>query len=471
MVHLSIYFAKLTGVGPNYSFPRPGTTTMTPTETSWTSIHPRSVNAAVHISVTEDKLSHNNLKAALSVLPVELWLEILHHATFVSGILEPDIYHHTEAPSTYFNYRRYSIMLDALRTKCSLVLVCKQWRRICTPLLYQSIIVRNTRSWEVLADTFTKSRDQCSASDDSPLGSFTKRLDLAQTIWRNHDLNLLRCVMRCLPNLSILSFSMTRSAMFAMSRCIIDDVLPLTPHLRVIDATWSIQSGDFERLLKDSPQLRMLRCVDVPLYHLADDDLLVASSERDTLVMPNITNLSIYESFNPHGFCSYFTFPSLCELSCHLQTTTTTNVQELFFERHGSNLKSLHLQQYGSSSADNTRNLLWIKQYCPALRSLTISLGDWQELPIHPVSIPDVGFLGLRCAREGLEFRQYQLLFRFLESLDEKSSTLRTVQFLDPVNTSDMFRFDGCRVFMMDFIKRGKLRLVDHVGSSLEEYL
>ncbi|KAF9230519.1 hypothetical protein BU15DRAFT_83527 [Melanogaster broomeanus] len=375
----------------------------------------------------------------LSVLPVELWLEILHHATFVPGTLEPDIYHQTGTLGAYFNYRYYSVMLDALRTKCSLTLVCKRWRNLCTPLLYQSILIRDTRCLEVLAVTLARSRGQCSVSDDTsarPLGSFTTRLDLAQTLWREDDSDLLRRIMGGLPNLSVFSVSATGWATLGTSRCIIDDILSFAPHLRVLDWTWGIHPQDFERLLNNTPRLRMLRCLDIPLHHFATGDLLVAPPAR--IVVANITNLSIYEPFNPRGFCSYLIFPSLRDLSCHLwiQNTTTASAQEWFFERHGRNLTSLHLQQYASSPANNTRDLLWINERCPALRTLTISLRDWLELPVDPVNIPSIEFLGLRCALEGLRRRHYKVLFRFFESLDETSSTLRTVQFLDPVNVS-----------------------------------
>ncbi|KAH7889200.1 hypothetical protein F5I97DRAFT_483813 [Phlebopus sp. FC_14] len=66
---------------------------------------------------------------ALPVLPVELWLEVFDHATFVPHILEPDIYQQTRSIGAYFNRKHYRIIQDALVTKRSLVLVCKAWLR------------------------------------------------------------------------------------------------------------------------------------------------------------------------------------------------------------------------------------------------------------------------------------------------------------------------------------------------------
>ncbi|KIJ19145.1 hypothetical protein PAXINDRAFT_97175 [Paxillus involutus ATCC 200175] len=418
----------------------------------------------------------SGMKPTLPTLPVELWLEIVQYATFVPDILEPDIYRQTARLDPYWSNRHYSPMLDALRTKRALVLVCKTWWSLCIPILYQSIILTSTRCSELLAVTLIRSRDKSSASGATSapsLGSFTVRLDIRDQHWRSDGSNALHSIMGCLPNLSVLTSPSIGWAPSREFECFMDHVLSMSLPLRVIDWRRAMRPQDLEQLLKNSPHLRMLRCFDIPLSHPTTGEVLVASPVGDTSVMSNITTLDIYNPFDHQGFCSHFNFPSLRELSCNLgiQTMTAAIAQELFFKRYGPNLTFLHLQHYVSSPADETRDLLWIQQRCPGLRNLTISLTGWNQMPVDPVNIPAVEVLGLRCAIDGMGTRQYTPLFTLLESLDETSSTLRAVQFLDPANVSNMCSLEGGRKLLKDFIKRSRFCLEDHTGRSLEVYL
>ncbi|KIK76842.1 hypothetical protein PAXRUDRAFT_835196 [Paxillus rubicundulus Ve08.2h10] len=420
----------------------------------------------------------SSTKPTLPTLPVELWLEIVQYATFVPDILEPDIYHQTARLDPYWSNGHYSPMLDALCTKRALALVCKTWWGLCTPILYQSIILTSTRCSELLAVTLIKSRDQSSASDGTSnpsLGSFTVRLDIRDQRWRSDRSNALHSIIGCLPNLSVLTSPSIGWAPSREFECFMDHVLSVSLPLRVIDWRRAMRPQDLEQLLKNSPHLQMLRCFDIPLSHPATStgEVLTASPVGDTSVMSNITTLDIYNSFDHQGFCSHFTFPLLRELSCNLgiQTTTAAIAQELFFKRYGHNLTSLHLQHYVSSPSNETRDLLWIQEHCPGLRNLSISLTGWNQMPVDPINIPAIVVLGLRCAIDGLGIRQYAPLFGFLKSLNETSSTLRAVQFLDPANVSNMCSFEGGRKLLKDFIKLSRFRLEDHAGRSLEVYL
>ncbi|KIJ67516.1 hypothetical protein HYDPIDRAFT_108333 [Hydnomerulius pinastri MD-312] len=422
----------------------------------------------------------------LSILPIELWLEILHHATFVPDILAPDIYHQTRTLGAYFNLDHHPMMLDALYTKRSLVLVCKHWRGLCSSLLYQSIFIRDTKSLRALAGTLMRSHEE--SHQFSPgmgsLGSLTTRLDFAPTDWKPNsesDMTLLNQVIDYLPNLVIASFSMISQdiRLPAITCSVADSLISKSQHLRVID--WSTQAPVpvprnpwFELPFIHNPQLRMLGCIDAPLLPAVPAPQAGGTRRsEDPFVRTNMRSLSIYGPFRDHGFCTYVTFPSLRELSCHLwkQSEGTAVAQERFFGRHGANLAALHLQNYTSSPTDNTRDMLWVKERCPALRNLTISVRDWRELPIDPANIPGIESLGLRCVREGLGLHQFKLLFSFIESLDAASSTLRVIQFLDPLNVANMLQLGGGRKFIRNSVSRFKFRLEDCAGRSLKEYL
>ncbi|KAF9219589.1 hypothetical protein BS17DRAFT_384250 [Gyrodon lividus] len=127
-------------------------------------------------------------KITLSALPVELWLKILHYATFVPILLGPDIYYQSRTGCHYSNHWKYNTMLYVLRNRLSLIPVCKQWKSLCITLPYQSILVKNPPCLRVLVATLTKPCNECSADDAAAcsLGSFTMCLDITETFWRSN---------------------------------------------------------------------------------------------------------------------------------------------------------------------------------------------------------------------------------------------------------------------------------------------
>ncbi|KIJ19134.1 hypothetical protein PAXINDRAFT_97165 [Paxillus involutus ATCC 200175] len=353
----------------------------------------------------QEEMDKSGTKAALPALPVELWLEIMRHATFVPDILEPGIVHQAVTRSGL--------------------------RKVAEPmhsLLYQSIIITSSWCVESLAVTLRKSRDECGFSDSTSarsLGSFTVRLDIIHIGQRCDD--ALHSIMRCLPNLSILSISNTITS--ADPQRIIDNILSCALPLRVIDFRRCLTDPrDLERLLKNSPHLRMRQCYTLP-SHIETNDVLVTPPIEDTIVLPNITHLSMYGGALEDNVCSCFTFPSLHELSCDLggTTTRTHRVQELFFGKHGHNLTSLHIRSHGMTPLGHTRDLLWIKQRCPNLRNLTLCFMDWEYLPVEPINIPAIEILGLHYDGKVMlsHPHSFPFLFRFLEFLNEASSTFQ----------------------------------------------
>ncbi|KAH7889179.1 hypothetical protein F5I97DRAFT_1923746 [Phlebopus sp. FC_14] len=192
-----------------------------------------------------------------SVLPVELWLEVYHHTTFVPDILEPDIYRHMRS-IVYLNYEHHRMIQHALVTKRSLVLVCKAWLRQCLPLLYRSIFIRKAGSLSALTSTLKASYQQSLSQPDDEmrsLGHHTTKFDFALIDWfpkaRPDDTRLLEQVIRCLPNLSVISFS----------------ICSCSPTVTYPGQGFYPEKEDLERLLASASNLRILGSCDVAVNH------------------------------------------------------------------------------------------------------------------------------------------------------------------------------------------------------------
>ncbi|EJD05545.1 uncharacterized protein FOMMEDRAFT_152870 [Fomitiporia mediterranea MF3/22] len=141
-------------------------------------------------------------------LPPELWARVFFWATFssardVSSLLTVPLFDGIAHREDDFQVRQ------ALVTKLTLALVCRQWRALSEQYLYEDIWVRHGK--QVLADTFESSKRDC--SQDIGLGRHVKRIVLAQlqnnnpSQWHSRHWadEYTSRIVRCCPNLLALS--------------------------------------------------------------------------------------------------------------------------------------------------------------------------------------------------------------------------------------------------------------------------
>ncbi|KAI0645854.1 hypothetical protein C8Q79DRAFT_966767 [Trametes meyenii] len=92
-------------------------------------------------------------------LPPELWLEIFRYATHVARartIAPPDAF----APERPADYAwGVNSPTQSMRTKCTLVRVCRAWRALATELLYEHVVVSGTRRMQLFCRTLVESRE------------------------------------------------------------------------------------------------------------------------------------------------------------------------------------------------------------------------------------------------------------------------------------------------------------------------
>ena len=84
-------------------------------------------------------------------LPLELWLEIFRLATYTScTVRRPDPFIPEVAITDIMGY---NTPFSSMRTKCSLVLVCRSWRQVATEILYEHIAIRSPRRAKLILAT------------------------------------------------------------------------------------------------------------------------------------------------------------------------------------------------------------------------------------------------------------------------------------------------------------------------------
>lgn len=158
-------------------------------------------------------------------LPVELWLLIFQLATEVPFAFLPRSESPFDLPPRPTHKELTAELSYSLLTKRHLVLVCKTWNGIATPLLYSTILLRTTRGVTAAWNTF---RSSAESNTGIRLGHYVKRIDLSMRDSRVHHLTTeqdaerkkVTEILHWLPNLSI--FTMHTKLRGGDATCIAD---------------------------------------------------------------------------------------------------------------------------------------------------------------------------------------------------------------------------------------------------------
>ncbi|KAA1477707.1 hypothetical protein DENSPDRAFT_619832 [Dentipellis sp. KUC8613] len=118
-------------------------------------LRPRSTVAAKNIGGAQSAKSTEGFLEKFQHAPNEIWLLIFRHATSVPHALNPNADDPFDFPGTPINpesLTRWHLQA-ALRTKRTIVLVCRLWYDLGIPLLYEAVAARSDKSLERLRDT------------------------------------------------------------------------------------------------------------------------------------------------------------------------------------------------------------------------------------------------------------------------------------------------------------------------------
>ncbi|KAG1778375.1 hypothetical protein EV702DRAFT_1096125 [Suillus placidus] len=405
-------------------------------------------------------------RANIPELPPELWEIIFDHATYVPDIFIPEIYEHSGTLGFLFNRDHHPLIRRSLVTRRYLVRVCKKWWHLATPFLYRSIFIGRGRCLSSLVSALAFSaRGKGVVLGERPLGSFTERLDIAMRdqsqAHGDTDLELLAEVIRCLPNLAIVSVDVTPTEYIslAMPDIVMDALVYIAPKLKIIDWASGRLLPPLHRihdLVTATRQLRILHC---PYF------LPGRTTAKAICTLSSCTTLGV--PLNAIFYRMALTqLPALRELSYQFPFLVAEPLFIIpFLETHGSNLSSVHLSWPGCSDQMNV-----LATHCPHLRRLTINLDHWESFDAESFKLIPIEFLGLRCRRNQSSTKAYKLVISALARFKDEMPALRTIRFTSLLNVNDLLK-NHCKALAhaLELFKGSKLRLEDHEGRLLSE--
>ena len=202
-------------------------------------------------------------------LPTEVWLLILQLATEVPFAFLPRVESPFDLPSRPTPKEMTTELSRSLITKRYIVLVCKAWNEIATPLLYGAVLLRSGRGVFAACHTFC---DPQRSDKSARLGQYVKRIDLSMRDSQTHHMpseqvverDRIADILRRLPNLSI--FTMHTRVRDGDSTCIADTLSETcTSTLQTIEWTgrhtfghMCLSGPSWTKLVSSCPNLKSL---------------------------------------------------------------------------------------------------------------------------------------------------------------------------------------------------------------------
>lgn len=141
-------------------------------------------------------------------VPPEVWLRIFGLATDLGAPLNCDSPISSDLPHTLVRQHELQELKDSLRTKRSIILVCRTWNELALEFLYQNILITKVDGLVSLHESLQ--RHALTTQGKNRLGWWTRRMDVFVEDERCEasDYSMLAAVMRQLPNISIITLSM-----------------------------------------------------------------------------------------------------------------------------------------------------------------------------------------------------------------------------------------------------------------------
>ncbi|KAI0062064.1 hypothetical protein BV25DRAFT_1838586 [Artomyces pyxidatus] len=325
--------------------------------------------------------------------PPELWIDIFEWATFVPGLNDVDLpnpFDHLTifTPGDAEHTFRERDVKASVFTQKSIVLVCKDWLTIATPLLYRCLIVRNRMVAERLGFTLNASQLLAGQCGGASVGSHTRHL-----IIQSRERCDLSIIASSLPNLQILTCFDPTTPLVIPS-----EAIPSINDLTSRDTT-PVDALSFLRALLGTcgSSLRRIGVKRLP-YSIRRDvttftnmcmnmaprlhtlDIPEVSLTRDLDLRPSAHPASTTDDIQNHEFL-------LPTWSSPDEILTIFQIMEIkkrlldqwlpFFHIHGPFLTTVHLRfdslhGFGSASRVASGKLSMVRTHCPNLRYLVL---------------------------------------------------------------------------------------------------
>lgn len=402
------------------------------------------------------------------LIPHEVWLHIFELATFVPGILDPDIHDPFESASpldeALLPYRKDALEISqSLATRRALVGVCKLWRALVSPLLYQAVVIRNVRQLEALHGVL------CSTgSHGTTLSSFVRRLDMVDInfVMEPEVLTTLAPLVGCLSRLRVLNL---QGELHADNRDVatrLSETLGANCSSTLQKLIWDVDpppaSAAFGALLARFQKLRT--CVVGFHDDLADDLCLLDFPALPELRFSTLTHSVLPDScaVSRHAIAS----PHLTQALFHEIRDVSEHCVEGFLTATGSSLTTAYFLVYASLASAQCEHLT---RFCPRLRHVVLLMADWGWLfqgdEAEGPYFSSITHLGLYSSQVNASRKMYQQVFGWLRF--RLPSSVKVVRFLNPDGVAALRRGHfGTLMAALSVLPKG-LRVEDHEGNAL----
>ncbi|THV01382.1 hypothetical protein K435DRAFT_963512 [Dendrothele bispora CBS 962.96] len=386
------------------------------------------------------KATYAKLPLNLPTLPPEIWIVILNFVVEVPEVFDeaPGLFRfpgETTGGLPKFK-KRYR---TALILKRRLLLVCKAWRDLATPFLYEHLTLEHCRNIPLLLQTLLNSRRRClNLEEEKPLGWWTKRLDVY--LREDHSSNSVDVtrsigdILYYLPNLAIVTFRSDEYWNYNLPPTFTSNLQKMGSSIRVLNwqsLGFSPKVGTHRSVLTSTPNLTSLQ-----LHWLAFTGNPVLSLP----ILPHLRTLSLNRFSDPINIP--FPVPPETELTTNLFPALTQlklAPAQLVDDRHirsimrlcSSTLSSISLYSDENSRLKSILNSL--PRVCPNVTSLT--LRTYQVMTTFDFSLPpSVRVLALSFWEVQARNWVYLSLAEGLTSL--KGDNLKVIR-IDDRNTTD----------------------------------
>ncbi|KAI6111195.1 hypothetical protein F5141DRAFT_772087 [Pisolithus sp. B1] len=401
-------------------------------------------------------------------VPPEVWDHIFEIATHVPYTLVPEIFEKSTLIGDDYNELCRPALKTAFATKRNLVLVCKQWWHLAIRYLYRAILIDNPRKILSICSTLRNYANGMGAVPGAkPLGWWAERLDVVIRGAAADEEPLVDVIM-CLPNLAVVSLDIRerRSKDELILRYILNALRHAASSLRVLD--WSMESSDPATLLIERQLVAELsRLCILRSRYMPWTDGFIPQNVLSSLTTLAVKRMLITEGGIPGGSGLEDRQISLREVVIDM-TYDDFESWSIFTGRYGIFLTSVHL-----TYCDN-RYLVMIKQSCPNIRRLTLSVINFSCLTHDMLSLPPIVYLGLNTLGVYPTWMESESLFSALATLRGTLPTLRVVQLTNPVDVARLSTIHyyemAVRALEKD-LAQCAFRIEDHDGNVLLETL
>ncbi|KAI6009510.1 hypothetical protein F5J12DRAFT_891610 [Pisolithus orientalis] len=403
-------------------------------------------------------------------LPPELWDHIFDFATYVPYTLVPEIFEKSTFIGPCYNQQYHPKLRAALVTKRYLVRVCRRWWHIAIRHLYRAIYIGRARCLSSLCATLQKyAIGKGTVAGAEPLGRWTQRLDV---VIRDHLTRAdteadyyLADIIKCLPNIAIVSFAMTfipgnvlPTPLFG----IVDALRYSASSIRILDWTTPAKPAVSElvELLKSLPRLHTFHC----------PYLSWGNEKFPTSILSSVNTLAL--TFGPPLAEIDAENTSISLRKIILDTRWDVGLWEEFMDIYGTFLTSIHFD-CNNFTRNLTDYLDMVNRQCPNLLQMTICVEEFSSISFVDSPLPSVGYLGLMSQKFQETRSGYRKLFSSLAILNAVVPTLRVVQLLDCHNVQCLLtRHSRVVTRALEHELAGSnFRIVDHEGNLLSDSL